>query len=148
MKQTWNSETIDSMIQRIDDLESHVKNLIAAGDGLTGCLPSEADWHAATEAWEQAKTKTQPHVELEPKSRTFKQLNELNRRICIAAMAMHDKHYWCLVRYVQHLLDQSGRKKWRSGPEALTHLLGEGYTVASVIWEHYTALYRPARRGP
>jgi hypothetical protein len=80
---------------------------------------------------------------MDPISRTFKQLGERDRKICVEAMAMHDKHYWCLVRYVQHLLDQPGRKKWKSGPEALTHLLGEGYTVASVIWEHYTAMEKP-----
>lgn len=56
MKQTWNSETIDAMLMRIDKLETDINNLIAAGDSIVGCLPSEEDGYNAKLAWEIAKT--------------------------------------------------------------------------------------------
>ena len=58
MKQTWDSDTIDSMIERIEKLETDVKNLVAAGDNLAGCSPSENDWHKSRLAWDTAKSTT------------------------------------------------------------------------------------------
>jgi len=54
MKQTWDSDTIDSMIDRIEKLETDVKNLSDAGDILAGLLSTE---HEALHAWGATKSK-------------------------------------------------------------------------------------------
>ena len=64
-------------------------------------------------------------------------MDEFNKKIVEEAMKDHDKHYRCLVRWIERRLKRKPCP-WNSGPHALTELLGEGYTVASSIWEKYS----------
>lgn len=65
-------------------------------------------------------------------------LDPQNRAIVEREMADNDKHLWCLVRWVDSELKRTRRRgRWATGPAALSDLLCQGHTVASVIWETY-----------
>jgi len=62
----------------------------------------------------------------------------VNKPILIAALDEHDKHYWCLCRWIEREIAKPKRnRRWWSGPEAISELLCEGATAATVIWETY-----------
>lgn len=75
-------------------------------------------------------------------------LDDTNRRIVSQAMADNDKHLWCLVRWVQREMKRKGRRcQWQTGPAAIQDLLGEGHTVACVIWDRYINRPMPSEIG-
>lgn len=72
-------------------------------------------------------------------SPTLEHADATNRPILERALIEHDKHYWCLCKYIeQQLKKPKSRRNWWSGPEAISALLGEGHTAATVIWETYS----------
>lgn len=71
-------------------------------------------------------------------SRTLLNANCENRPILEAALVNHRAHYWSLCQWVSQELKKPARsRKFHSGPHALSMLLGEGHTAATVIWETY-----------
>ena len=77
-------------------------------------------------------------MELRGTSGTLQRANAVNKPILESALIEHDKHYWCLCRWVEREITKPKRnRRWWSGPEAIADLLGEGSTAATVIWETY-----------
>lgn len=77
-------------------------------------------------------------IELRGTSATLARANAVNRPILENALIDHDKHYWCLCRWIEGEMKKPKRsRQWWSGPEAIGRLLGEGSTAATVIWETY-----------
>ena len=84
-------------------------------------------------------------MELRGESATLQRANSVNKPILEHALIDHDKHYWCLCRWVEHEIAKPKRsRRWWSGPEAVADLLGEGSTAATVIWETYARQRRAA----
>jgi hypothetical protein len=74
-------------------------------------------------------------------NKLFGNLSAENRVIVENAMAEHDKHYRCLVSWVKHEMKRQGKRfKYGTGPGMISHLLSEGGTVATCIWEKYGGL--------
>src|ERR1017187_6022546 len=71
-------------------------------------------------------------------SATLQRANATNKPILESALVEQDQHYWCLCRGIEGEIEKPNRsRKWWSGPESISHLLGEGSTAATVIWETY-----------
>lgn len=78
-------------------------------------------------------------MELTHVSPTLQRSNGENRSILESALIDHAKHYWSLCKYIEQELKKPKRsRRWWTGAEAISELLGEGHTAATVIWETYT----------
>jgi len=84
-------------------------------------------------------------MQLRGHSPTLERANAVNKPILEHALIDHDKHYWCLCRWIEGEIAKPKRnRKWWSGPEAIARILGEGSTAATVIWETYQRQPRDA----